>query len=126
MYSHENNVVLLATIRKYKAFIVVFISLILVTYTKQVAVINVTPDHPQSHNKFLISSVTVNIPHYSSSHSERLSAPSFLLKKMSFENVSFKQTDSLFLRFISRGNSSVNLPYASISSILELICILRI
>lgn len=116
----------LTKIRTYRALIAFFFAMVLAMYAKQDMNARMADVYakPQQHTEYAcalsLSSTLTQAP------TERLSMPSFVLKKLSFPNALLKSIPALFCGRNNRPITSVNIPYTSIPSLLEMVCILRI
>jgi len=113
----------LVAIRKYKVIITLIFTLGLIVYGTQFTFTIFTADGNNTENHFIKNSSNYFIN--ANYHSEKLTHFSFLLKKIPF-NFTQKWVDYIALNKTSEFYTQSDSHFASISSVLMLICVLRI
>lgn|GEM_PF-3572802 len=125
MYICKKKFYPLAIIRKYRTPFVLFLTLVFLVYARHNAGLNVFSDNHKTDNSLFKSEIAFILGNYTSSHTERLTVHSILLKNISFDGISFCRLSGVGLYSIlspSRHSAfSISGP-----SILKFICILRI
>jgi hypothetical protein len=116
----------LEKIRKHKIFIVLFFVLALSAYANQLSTISFYSDTTNGGSYFLKGYTALFSCNYSFAPTERVTFSSFLPKNSPIELIRLKQANLFAQELLQLNKTLISNTSASVPSILELNCVLRI
>jgi hypothetical protein len=113
-------------IRKHRRFVVILLALVFVVFTKQQHEVNLVFDSADAHQTFIKNNFVPFHGQFSDSKPDRISCPSFVVKKQVADKLSFHQVKLQPGETVHLCNAVLCFSGFKLLSLLKLLCILRI